>query len=144
VVITVILGAALFFLLERSGRDGVLGLAIATSVSAWANVALLGGTLVREKAWGLSGRFVSRLTRVLAACVAMACILVPASVFYPELSRLLLAKEIAVLAVCIAGALVYGVCLVLFRAVSIAELKATLRREPQDSNGRPSMPAGLD
>ena len=144
VVITVVLGAALFFLLERSGRDGVLGLAIATSVSAWANVALLGGTLVREKAWGLSGRFVSRLTRVLAACVAMVCILVPASVFYAELSRLLLAKEIAVLAVCVVGALVYGVCLVFFRAVSVAELKATLRREPQDSTGRNSMPAGLD
>lgn len=50
--------------------------------------------------------------------------------FYPQLSRLFLAKEIAVLIVCGAGAGLYGVCLLAFRAVSLSELKATLRREP--------------
>ena len=69
----------------------------------------------------------------------MAAVLVPAGVFYPELSRLFLAKEIAVLVVCGVGALVYGAALVLFRAVSLAELKAVLRREP----GAPTS-AGLD
>ena len=42
-------------------------------------------------------------------------------------------------AVCGVGALVYGLCLVLFRAVSLSELKATLRREPGASTL-----AGLD
>lgn len=139
VVVTVILGSALFFGLQATGRDGVLGLAVATSVSAWVNVGLLGGTLLREKAWGLSARFVSKFTRVLAASVVMAAVLVPASIHYPALSRLFLAKEVAVLVVCGVGALVYGVCLVLFRAVSVAELKATMRREPGASS-----PAGLD
>ena len=69
----------------------------------------------------------------------MAAVLVPASVFYRDLSRLLLAKEIAVLAVVGGGALVYGVCIVLFRAVSVSELKATLKREPGAST-----PTGLD
>ena len=139
VAVTVALGSALFFGLQATGRDGVLGLAGATSVSAWVNVALLGGVLLREKAWGLSGRFVSRFARVLAASAAMAAVLLPASIYYRDLSALFLAKEIAVLVVCGAGALVYGVCLVLFRAVSVAELKATLRREPGASAS-----AGLD
>ena len=139
VAVTVALGSALFFGLQATGRDGVLGLAVATSVSAWVNVALLGGVLIREKAWGLSGRFVSKFSRVLAASAAMAAVLVPASIYYRELSQLFLAKEIAVLVVCGVGALVYGVCLVLFRAVSVSELKATLRREPGASS-----PAGLD
>ena len=46
VVITVILGSALFFWFGSRGWDGVLGLAIATSTSAWINVGLLGGVLM--------------------------------------------------------------------------------------------------
>ncbi|WP_428151375.1 murein biosynthesis integral membrane protein MurJ [Brevundimonas sp.] len=139
VAVTVALGSALFFGLQAIGGDGVLGLAVATSVSAWVNVGLLMGTLVREKAWSPSGRFVSKFSRVLAASAVMAAVLVPASLYYRDLSRLFLAKEIAVLVVVGVGALVYGVCLVLFRAVSVSELKATLRREPGATT-----PAGLD
>lgn len=139
VAVTVVLGSALFFGLQAMGGDGVLGLAVATSVSAWVNVGLLMGTLIREKAWSPSGHFVSKFSRVLAASAVMAAVLVPASLYYRDLSRLLLAKEIAVLVVVGVGALVYGVCLVLFRAVSASELKATLRREPGASTS-----AGLD
>jgi hypothetical protein len=139
VAITVALGSALFFGMEQAGMDGVVGLAIATSTSAWINVALLGGVLVKEEAWNVTGRFLSRFVRVLAASLAMAAVLVPASIFYDDLARLFLAKEVAVLVVCGAGALVYGVCIVLFRAVSPAELKAVLRREPGAST-----PSGLD
>ena len=139
VVITVVLGSALFFWFGRMGWDGVLGLAVATSASAWVNVALLGGTLVAENSWRPSSRFISRISRVLAASAVMAGLLFAASIGYETLSRLFLAKEIAVLVVCGAGAVVYGVCLVLFRAVSVSELKATLRREP----GAPA-PTGLD
>ena len=69
----------------------------------------------------------------------MAGLLVVAGIGYPTISRVLLAKEIAVLVVCGAGALVYAACIVLFRAVSVAELKATLKREPGAAT-----PTGLD
>jgi len=134
VVITVVLGAGLFFWFSRMDIDGVLGLAIATSVSAWVNVALLGGTLIREGAWFASSRFVSRISRVLAASVVMAAVLLAASIGYPVLKDLLLAKEIAVLAVCGVGGLVYGGCLFAFGAVTLAEMKAVLRREPGAAN----------
>lgn len=130
VVFTIVVGAALFFMLTRMGIDGVLGLAVATSLSAWINVALLGGTLMRENIWLPSPAFLSRLFRVLAASAVMAGLLVVAGMGYGTLSRVLLAKEIAVLVVCGAGGLVYAACIVLFRAVSLAELKATLKREP--------------
>ena len=133
VVITVVLGSGLFFWFGAQGWDGVLGLAVATSVSAWINVGLLAGVLVRENSWRPSPAFVSRLSRVLAASAFMAGLLLLAGINYGLLSRLFLAKEIAVLVVCGLGAGVYGVCLLAFRAVTVAELKATLRREPGGS-----------
>ena len=46
----------------------ILGVvAAATSVSAWVNVALLAGTLIREDSWRPSPAFVSRLSRIVAA-----------------------------------------------------------------------------
>lgn len=139
VVFTVVVGSALFFWLSAGGHDGVLGLAVATSLSAWLNVALLGGTLIREKAWHASTAFISRISRVVLASAVMAAVLLAASIGYETLSRLFLAKEIAVLVVCAVGAGLYGVCLLAFRAVSVAELKAVLRREPGAS-----VSSGLD
>jgi putative peptidoglycan lipid II flippase len=139
VVFTIVVGAGLFFWLSRMGIDGVLGLAVATSLSAWINVTLLAGTLMREDAWRPSPAFLSRLSRVLAASAVMAALLVVAGMGYDTLSRVLLAKEIAVLIVCGAGGLVYAACIVLFRAVSVSELKATLKREPGAAT-----PTGLD
>lgn len=139
VIFTIVIGSALFFWLSGMGMDGVLGLAVATSLSAWINVALLGGALIREDAWRPSAAFASRVARVLLASGAMAALLLAAGMTYATLSRVLLAKEIAVLVVCGAGAVVYGVCLFLFRAVTPAELKAVLRREPGSS-----VPSGLD
>ena len=139
VVFTIVVGAGLFFWLSRMGIDGVLGLAVATSLSAWINVTLLAGTLMREDAWRPSPAFLSRLSRVLAASAVMAALLVVAGMGYGTLSRVLLAKEIAVLIVCGAGGLVYAACIVLFRAVSVSELKATLKREPGAAT-----PTGLD
>ena len=130
VVITVVLGSGLFFWFRSQGWDGVLGLAIATSTSAWVNVGLLGGVLVRENSWRASPAFLSRIGRVIAASGVMAAILFAASINYRLLSHVFLAKEIAVLIVCGAGAVLYGACLFAFRAVTVSELKATLRREP--------------
>ncbi|WP_420478441.1 murein biosynthesis integral membrane protein MurJ [Brevundimonas sp. FT23028] len=139
VVFTLVVGSALFFWLSAGGHDGVLGLAVATSLSAWLNVALLGGTLVREKAWRASTAFVSRFSRVLLASGVMAAALLAAGIGYDALSRVFLAKEVAVLVVCGVGAALYGACLLAFRAVSLSELKAVLRREPGGS-----VSSGLD
>lgn len=139
VIFTVVVGSGLFFWLSSMGVDGVLGLAVATSLSAWINVALLGGTLIREHAWSPSAAFLSRFGRVLLASAIMAAVLLAAGFGYETLSRVLFAKEIAVLVVCGVGAAIYGACLIAVRAVTPAELKAVLRREPGAST-----PSGLD
>ncbi|PZN97254.1 MAG: murein biosynthesis integral membrane protein MurJ [Alphaproteobacteria bacterium] len=139
VIFTIVVGSGLFFWLSSRGIDGVLGLAIATSLSAWINVVLLAGTLVRENAWRPSPAFISRIARVLLASAVMAAALVAAGIGYEALSRIFLAKEIAVLVVCGAGMALYAVCLFVFRAVTPAELKAVLRREPGAS-----VSSGLD
>ena len=90
----------------------------------------VGGVLVRENSWRPSPAFLSRIGRVVAASLVMAALLFAASVEYALLSRVFLAKEIAILVVCGVGAALYGFCLLLFRAVTLGELKATLRREP--------------
>jgi putative peptidoglycan lipid II flippase len=130
VVVTLIVGTAAFLWLTAQGRDGVLGLAAATSLSAWVNVGLLAFVLGREGIWTPSPAFLSRMSRVIAASAAMGVVLLFCSTNYERLSTWLAAKEIAVLAICGAGALVYGACVVLFRAASLSELKGALRREP--------------
>ena len=139
VALNVTVGAGLFFVLSARGQDGVLGLAAATSLAAWANVILLAGTLMREGAWRPSPAFLSRMARVITSSLGMGAVLFVAGLNYERLSALLLAKEVAVVAVCGVGALVYAVLVVLFRAASPAELKAALRREPGAAT-----PTGLD
>jgi len=130
VAMNVALGAGLFFLMSRQGMDGVLGLAIATSASAWLNVALLGGTLMRENAWRPSPAFALRMARVLAASAGMGGFLLAAGVAYSHFAPGAGIKELAVIIVSGVGMLVYGALVVLFRAASPSELKAALRREP--------------
>jgi putative peptidoglycan lipid II flippase len=129
VVVTVVLGSALFFGLGRIGVDGVIGLAIATSLAAWINVALLGGTLMRENIYRPGRAVVSRLLRVGAAAAAMGVVVFAASAFYETLSGLLLSKEIAVLAAVAVGGAVYGAAALVFGAVTKRELRSALRRE---------------
>jgi len=129
VVVTVLLGAGLFYGLNGMGADGVVGLAIATSLAAWVNVGLLGATLFREDLYRPGPAVAGRLLRVGAAAAVMGAVIFAGSIFYEALSRLLLSKETAVLAAVFAGGAVYGIAALLFGAVTRGELKAALRRE---------------
>jgi putative peptidoglycan lipid II flippase len=144
VAVTVALGAALFFGLKHFGRDGVVGLAIATSIGAWLNVALLAGTLAREGTYRVGGEVRARLLRLAAATALMAAILGACAWQYEVLSVLLWRKEVAVLVVVFAGFLVYLGAAFLFRAVTAADLRSALRREPGAPVGGAGLPGGSD
>jgi putative peptidoglycan lipid II flippase len=62
--INIVLGAVFFFALRAAGQQGVPGLAIATSVAAWANVILMIGALSRRGAYAPSAQAMSRLVRM--------------------------------------------------------------------------------
>ena len=53
VALNVVFGVALFFAMRGAGAPGFVGLAIATSLASWANVALLAGTLASRKIYRL-------------------------------------------------------------------------------------------
>lgn len=132
VVVNFGLAVTLFF-----GGLGFVGLAIATSVAAWINVALLARTLLARGLWRLDARLAQRLPRqVLAAAIMGGAVwamagpgadwvtgLVPALGAYP-------AKLIVLASVVALGALVYAVAALAVGALSLSDLRDLVRRPP--------------
>jgi putative peptidoglycan lipid II flippase len=141
VALNVVLGATLWFGLPmiNSDLDGAVGLAIATSVCGWVNVFLLAGTLAREKVYVVSAAAWSRLARLGLACAMMGGFITACAFEYPLLSQLLISKEIAAVIVSGLGFAIFLACALLFRAVTLAEIKSSLRRE----KGAPGVATGL-
>jgi putative peptidoglycan lipid II flippase len=127
--ITIAVGTTLWFWLPTVGVDGAIGLGIATSASAWVNVLLLAGTLAAEGSYRMGAKVWSRMVRLLLASVLMGVFVGVCAWQYPLLSSLLWKKEIAVLVVIAVGVLLYGIAVFAFRAVTLAEIKGSLRRE---------------
>jgi len=150
VAVTVVLGTALFFGFGRMGWDGVVGLAIATSIGAWVNVALLSGALAQDGTWKVGAALGKRLLRLGVATAAMAAVLGVLAFFYPTLAQVFFWKEAAIVIACLVGAAVYGMAVLATGAVTIKEMRAALRREPGPASGPDSgrggggLPGGLD
>lgn len=128
--INIVLGAILFFTI------GFAGIAIATSAASWINVAQMYWALKSRGEWELSKASISRLMRVLVAAAVLTAMLGVAAWFRPQIQGVfeslgilkLGAKELAVLAVCIAIIPVYPVLVVLTGGMTVAEIKSIVRR----------------
>jgi putative peptidoglycan lipid II flippase len=144
VVVNVVLGASLFFIFKSVGQPGFVGLAIATSTAAWINVALLYRRLVKTGVWSVSPALRGRLLRIFAA-VAATLLLVGALALQRELLISILFKSKVLTAVFVpaVGAAVYAMAAIFFRAVSLAELRASLRRE-RGGGDEESLPGGSE
>jgi putative peptidoglycan lipid II flippase len=138
VFITVVVGASLWYWLPTVGVDGTIGLGIATSFGAWANVFLLASALAREGAYTMGGRVWSRMVRLIIASAIMGVFAGVCAWQYPLLSELLWKKEVAVLVVIAVGVVLYGIAAFALRAVTLGEIKGALRRE----KGVPGIPSG--
>jgi putative peptidoglycan lipid II flippase len=135
-----VLGVTLFFGLRAQGIDGVIGLAIATSAAAWLNIVLLTARLSSMGAYRIGRPVWSRLVRITVATAVMAGALAAAQYWRTDLYELFWRKEIAILVACLAGATLYALAALATRAVTITEIRSTLRRE----RGAPAMPDGGD
>ncbi|HVY87909.1 MAG TPA: murein biosynthesis integral membrane protein MurJ [Hyphomonadaceae bacterium] len=140
VVVTIALGASLWFYLPTIHIDGAIGLAIATSTSAWLNVFMLAGTLAGEGSYKMGRAVWGRMTKLLIASAIMGGFIGYCAWQYPLMSKIFWRKEVAVLAVAAGGVLVYGIAALLLRAITLSELKGALRRE----KGAPGVPTGPD
>lgn len=143
VALSTVLGAGLFFGLPTVGVDGVIGLAVATSATAWLNVALLAGTLAREGVYRMSAELWGRVARVGLACLVMGALLLACDLNTKAVYELLWRKELAVVIIVPAAAVLFFALGLILRAFSIASIRSALRRE-RGGDGGPALPAGLD
>jgi len=140
VALNIAFGVGLFYLV------GYQGIAAATSLATWITVAQMAVTLHSRKDYHPSADAWSRIGRILLASLGMGGAMLAASHFRTTLesplSRIHLgglgAKEITVLLVCMAGALIYAVLLFAFRGVTVAEARAAVTRRKGDGASPPA------
>lgn len=125
-------GAGLFWLFHAleggAGAQGAEGIAAATALASWINVAQMEDALGRRGVWRPSAQARSRLLRTVAAAAVMGAVMAAASATRPHWAPWLGRKEVALAAVVVAGAALYAALLFAFRVVTVAELKAAVRR----------------
>lgn len=132
--VNIALGVALFFTL------GFQGIAFATAAASWLTVAQMVARLHAKNLWRPSARATGKMIRVTLASVGLGLAVAAASWARPHLEAPLGglhlgplgAKEITVLAVCVAGAALYPALLFAFGGVTPAEARAAFRRRKGD------------
>ena len=111
---------------------GIRGIAAATALASWINVAQSAWKLHRLGEYRPSPPTWSRLTRITAASLGLAALLATASHFRPEIEALVGRKEVAIILVAIAGGAIYPVLLFAFGGMTLTEIKAMVRRPKAD------------
>ncbi len=107
-----------------------VGLALATAISAWVNVALLLYGLSRKEYLELDRRLGQRLPRLMLASAVMGGALwFLAGSFAPLFGQGEGMRIMAVLGLVVGGGLVFGLCAQLFGALRLSELRPLLRGE---------------
>ncbi len=129
VAMLVNLGLNLLFILVL--KQGVESIAISTAIAAWVNFALLYWVLHRRGQFRFDGRFTGKALRIMLAAAAMGValwFLNPYAV--PWMTGPLAARVIALSILVGIGLVVYIIATFAFRAYTLGELKAALRRQP--------------
>jgi len=128
--VNAVLGAILFFTFKSIGRPGFVGLAIATSVAAWINVALLYRRLKLNGVWHVTPELRDRLMRIGAAVAVTGIVIGGLSMQREILVDVLFSSKVLVaILVPAAGIALYAMMAFAFKAVSLSEVKASFRRE---------------
>ena len=136
VAVNIVLGIALYKVV------GFQGIAAATSIAAWLNVAQMTAALAKRGDYKPSPAAISRLLKILVASAAMAAFLGAASIARPLYEPYLWRKEIALLVViCVSVPFYFGMLMAL-RAVTPAELRTVLRRRPRPAGDLPKTDDG--
>ncbi len=141
--INILLGAALFFGLRAYGLPGFPGLAVATSIAAWVNVALMAGALVRTRALAPSRAAILRFFRLLLAAAIFFVVLLILAAERAWLIGLFGSKEAAIAAVIFAGGIGYFALIFVLRAVTVGEVLGAFRRE-RGAPAQGALPGGFE
>ena len=129
VFINTALGAGLFFWMKSIGQQGFIGLAIATSIAAWVNVALLWATLIRRDWYRPGPRLASGLVRaVLATAIMSTVVWLMMQNLDLIKAHLYDSKALTAVALVLAGGVSYAVAAIITGAVRISDIRRTMRR----------------
>lgn len=105
-------------------KIGFEGLALATSVAAWVNVACLSFVLLKNKHWQPDLRLLTRVPRILFASLIMGFTLWATTPYVPDMGELNLLYDLIVLGVvCGVGGLVYAIFAMALRAFSVDDIR---------------------
>jgi putative peptidoglycan lipid II flippase len=108
-----------------------VGIALASSISGWVNALLLMVVLRRRNHWVPDQRLTSRGWRMVVAtigmCAGLAGLLI---VLWPALAHPDATGVVALLGICAAGGLIYGVLGALLGVVKLSEMRFLMRRQP--------------
>ena len=123
-LINIVLGVALFFSI------GFQGLALATSVAAWTNVACLLWVLMGKGHCTPDARLLSRLPRIAMASAVMAAALLALSRFAERfLAKNFMLDALALVAVCAVGLCIYAAAAGLLRAFNMNDIRGVFKRK---------------
>ena len=110
---------------------GLVGIALASSLSGWLNAALLGAILYRRGQWVPDGRLISRGIRIVCATAGMGVALWLGLLWLAKpLSRADIEGGMALAGICLIGILAYAVVGAALGVVRISELRYVMRRQP--------------
>jgi putative peptidoglycan lipid II flippase len=135
VAANVVFGIGLFMIV------GFQGIAAATALASWINVALMLAALMRRGFYTPSPEAMTRLTKLLAASVLLGGLMFLAAELRPYYEHALFRrKEIAVVAVSALALAIYGGLVLALGVVTPAEVRAALRRSPRAKGAEPPAP----
>jgi putative peptidoglycan lipid II flippase len=124
-MVSMVINVALNLLLMRSLQQ--VGMALATAASAWINFGLLVWRLKKLDHFAVDRRLKARTVRILAACLVMSAVLWRADLLLEQWVRWRLPQVALLIAI---GGGAYGAAALLFKAITLAEFKGMLRRNP--------------
>lgn len=142
--LNIALGALFFFAMRAAGAAGFPGLAIATSVAAWANVILMIGALSQRGDYGPSVKAMSRLVRIALVSAILGVALFLCQTYRAQLEAVFGSKEAAVAVMILVGGVGYFIVLFLVRAVTVSEVRTAFRREKGPPSGAGGLPPGAE
>jgi putative peptidoglycan lipid II flippase len=117
---------------------GFSGIALATALASWLNVAMLASTLHARRQLLLDEQCRRRLPRIVGASVVMGVVLwLAARALEPALADGFLLKLVALVALILGGMALYGAVALLVGAASLAALRGSLRRDRRPPDGEP-------
>ena len=130
VVINTVLGAGLFFWFSSLGGYGYPGLAIATSIAAWANALLLAFGLAKRGWYRPGPALISRLIRASLATGAMSWVLWLALQHVALIRAHIYDSKLEIALIIIFASMVaYALAALIFGAVRPRELINALKRD---------------